>query len=134
MPPTTQPGSARAPRIRTFTLAAYALTCLLPVLQGWAGGFLLGGLSRTLSWPYPLLLPLKPLFDRLAPLDIVAADGLGAVGVYGLGRYLEHLAGKQGENPLVRILIGVVCWPFFLAVVNGLLYMTGIGIFSRIGE
>ena len=134
MPATTQPQPTRAPRLRTFALAAYALTCLLPVLQGWAGGLLLGSLSRTLSWPYPLLLPLKPLFDRLAPLDIVAADGLGAVGVYALGRYLEQLAGERGENPVMRAFIGIVSWPFFLAIVNGLLYMTGIGIFSRLGE
>jgi hypothetical protein len=97
-------------------MAAYAATCL------WGPG----PQSGPLGWPYPLLLPLKGLFDRLAPLDLVAADLLGAAGVWGVSLLLEKRLVADRTHPLLAVGIGAVSWPLFLAATNGVLYMTGI--------
>jgi hypothetical protein len=97
-------------------MATYAATCL------WGPGPQRGALA----WPYPLLLPLKGLFDRLAPLDLAAAELLGAAGVWGVSLLLEKRLGIDQRHPLVAAGIGAVSWPLFLAATNGILYMTGI--------
>ena len=124
--------------LRWSSLAGYALTCLLPVAGCLAGrGFeetFGAGSGGPLAWPYPLLLPLKPLLATFGALEILVADALGLAGVYGLARLLEHRMGPAARHPLGATVIGAVSWPFFLAVVNGLIYMTGIGALSQVAD
>ena len=82
--------------------------------------------SGALSWPYPILQPLKPLFAALGPLEIPVAQALGLVGVYLLSGYLEFRLDALGRNPLACWAVGVSSWPLFLLVVNGLIYMSGL--------
>jgi hypothetical protein len=97
-------------------MATYAATCLWgPGSQGGA-----------LAWPYPLLLPLKGLFDRLAPFDLAAAELMGGAGVWCVSLLLERRLAGDSRHPVVSAVIGAASWPLFLAATNGFLYMTGI--------
>jgi len=127
-----QPGSLIG-RFRIASLLGYLAVCLLPLLMmsGNSGGGVAGG-TGALSWPYPVLLPLRPLFRVFGSLEIPVADAVGAAGAYALSRVLEHSLGIAASHPLMALGVGVGSWPFFVAIVNGLIYMTGVGAVSQI--